>query len=213
MKKLFLTAALLPFILLTFKASAQENRNAISTNGLLNKMQTDMLTNKVSDRHWYSNFETLENNEYTFDVLMKDNKTMTITSKMYADAGTHKCYLLVEDKTLPKNDPKRRMGLFVDQTVKITRKDAAGKEMVGMGTDSCWLFKVISGKINYYSHLSETKHLNYSYLKAFQIGNGPVQSLDSASLGEAVYKDPKAYKLVLNSEFFRAIQKYNEDNK
>lgn len=211
MKKSLLSAAILLFIVISFNASAQENRNNINTNGLLNKMQTDMLTNKIANQHWYSNFDMLNNNEYTFEALMKDGKIMTVTSKMYADAGTHKCYLLVEDKTLPKNDPKRKMGLFVDQTVKITRKDATGAEMTGLGTDSCWLFKVINGKINAYSHLSETKHLNISYIKAFQVGNGPVQPLDSAALGEALYKDPKAYKLVLNSEFFRAIQKFNED--
>ena len=80
-----------------------------------------------------------------------------------------------------------------------------------MANDSCWFFKVLEGKINAFSPLSETEYIDSFYLRAYQLNNGPVQKLDSASLAPIIAKSPKALKAFKKKDYYKAIEKYNSD--
>jgi len=158
--------------------------------------------------NWYSNLDELVNMEYDYDVVMKDT-TIHAHSMIYVDIPLHKSYLVYVDKTVAKNNPRRNLKVYPDQTVKVTRKDGSNI-VVGNPTDSCWLFKVVRGKINLYSQLSQTKGLDDSYIKAYQVGeSGPVVKIDSASLADIVRNDVKASKLVSKKSYYQAILTYN----
>jgi hypothetical protein len=151
----------------------------------------------------------INNQKYKFKVLMKDSAVKEVKSKIYMDTVLHKSYLTYEDKTI-KDKKLREKRIYSNQTVCITRDDF-GNAVTGMANDSCWFFKVISGKINAYSPLSEKYEIDSFYLRAYQLGDGAVVKLDSASLAPIIAKSPKALKAFQKKDYLKAIIKYNSD--
>ncbi|RKR81736.1 hypothetical protein BDD43_1887 [Mucilaginibacter gracilis] len=175
-----------------------------------------MSMQRMMNMRWNYGMDYLANNKYDYKVTMKDNSVMIITSKIYVDTTTHKSYLAYKDKSLKRSDPKREKRIYADQTLKISREEVNFLDKFdvnGISTDSCWLFKVAKGKINIYSHLSEVLQLNNMYLRAFQVGDGPIQKVDSASLLTVIKDNPKAMKAFKKKDYYKAINKFNDDNK
>jgi hypothetical protein len=151
----------------------------------------------------------MNNQKYKFKVLMKDSTVKELKSKIYMDTVLHKSYLTYDDKTI-KDKKLREQRIYSNQTVCISRTDY-NDNITGMANDSCWLFKVVSGKINAYSPLSERYEIDSFYLRAYQLGDGPVVKLDSASLAPIIAKSPKALKAFQKKDYYKAIGKYNSD--
>jgi len=83
-----------------------------------------------------------------------------------------------------------------------------GRKLVGIPTDSCWLFKVGAGKINLYSFLAEE---NLNTVIAMQVGNGPIVKISKETLLPVMGEIATLRKLVEKGEFLRAIERYNDD--
>jgi len=172
----------------------------------------------MMNQHWYYGFDYLENPTYTFQVKLKNDSLLEVKSKIYADTATHKSYLIYKNKKLDRDDPNREQKIYAYQTVKISRyvgqvEDDPGYYITGMATDTCWLFKVATGKINIYSHLSGASELNNLYLRAFQVGDGPIQKIDSAALVSIIKDNPKAMKAFKKKDYYTAIDRFNSSIK
>ncbi len=218
MKKLYVTITLVSFLVFfTSKTWAQGgvppayrgDYNRMMSNITMNNMM-DM--NRMMNRNWYYGFDYLTNDKYNYQVTMKDNSVLEVKSILYADTVKHKSYLIYVNKSLKKGDPNREKRIYADQTLKISREQFGVKNtynVYGVATDSCWLFNVVKGKINAYSHLSEVDYLNSFYLRAFQIGDGPIKKIDSAALSSVIQDNPKAMKAFLKKDYYKAIVRYN----
>jgi len=219
MQKLYTAVTLLLFgCLAHFKASAQAGVPMSlrpDYNRMMGNMNMNMTMNQMMSQRWYYGMPGLANYKYDFKVTMKDGTVKVVTSKIYADTTTHKSYLIFVNKDLKRSDPNRETRVYPSETVKISREQVDFEkkfDVEGVPTDSCWLFKVMKGKINAYSHLSEVVDLNEAYLRAFQTGDGPIQKLDSAALAPLVKEDPKAFKAFEKKNYYKAIDKYNSDH-
>jgi hypothetical protein len=199
----------------TIKVSAQmpAGYNQMMANNSMRFAQ-QMSMQRMMNQPWYFGSDYLQNSKYTFKVTLKDNSQLDVKSKIYADTATHKSYLIYVNKALKRDDPNRETKIYPEQTLKISRQEVnfrGSYDVNGMPTDSCWLFKVVTGKINMYSHLSETEMLNNMYLRAFQVGDGPVQKIDSASLVSLIKDSPKAMKAFNKKDYYKAIDKFNSE--
>jgi len=164
---------------------------------------------QMMNQRWYYGMDYQINKEYKFKVMMKDSSVKEIKSKIYVDTTTHKSYLMFIDKSVVNiSDPQRYKKVYCNQTLSITRSEGI-INFTGNATDSCWLFRVLRGKINAYSPLSEIENIDSSYLRAFQVGNGSIQKLDSAALAPVIKDDDKAYKAFMKKDFYKAIRKYD----
>ena len=92
-------------------------------------------------------------------------------------------------------------------TKRVYRVCKSGQRIIGMPTDSCWLFKVGEGKINSYSVLP------YEYnpvIVAIQQGkDGPIIPLSKEILKKIIGDDPKLTKLIEKKKFNKVIELYN----
>ncbi|OCX50631.1 hypothetical protein BEL04_22940 [Mucilaginibacter sp. PPCGB 2223] len=212
MQKLYTTITLTLFITLITGRVLAQNGVPVSLRPDFNRMMANqsmqMSMNRMLNQRWYFGMDYLVNNEYKFKVIMKDSTVKEIKSKIHVDTVTHKSYLVFNDKSVPESDPKRYKKIYCDQTLTITRSEGI-VNFTGLATDSCWLFRVLRGKISAYSHLSEIENINSDYLQAFQVGNGPIQKLDSAALAPVLKEDPKAFKLFMKKDFYKAITRYD----
>ncbi|MEO6524062.1 MAG: hypothetical protein ABIN91_20425 [Mucilaginibacter sp.] len=148
--------------------------------------------------NWAYRLSNLKNARYTFTLTMKDNSTREVHSKLYADSANNRSYVMDDQKKI-----------YCSQTRRISREDGS-KQIIGIATDSCWLFKIVSGKINAYSFLSEGAG-SYS-VSALQTGTGVIQTFDERALEQMISNDPKAMKAFIKKEYLKAIEKFNADN-
>lgn len=146
------------------------------------------------------------NHVYKYQVTMKDSSVKEVKSKFYIDDKTKKSYLTYEDKNAPGSKKDRQKKIFCFETLNISRD-----KLIGTPNDSCWLFKAIQGNINVYSDVSEGYSRNRLPLRAFQIGDGPILKLDSATLDPIFKTNPKAYEAFLKKDYDKAIKKFNEN--
>jgi hypothetical protein len=182
----------------------------------MSNISMNMATQQMMNRGYLFNIDYAINNKYEFWVTMKDGTEKKIESKIYADTAKHSNYLLITDKKFKKGDPMREQRIYSDQTSRILRQTSDWTDTVvtikGIATDSCWLFKVVQGKINAYSYLSETENLSTFYISAFQEGNGPVQKLTPEALEPIIKTDEKAYAAFKKKDYLSAIKKYNKSH-
>jgi hypothetical protein len=170
----------------------------------------------MAKKPWVYNVDYLSNPSYIFKVMMKDSSVLEIDSKIHVDTIKRMSYLVYKNKTLKRSDTNRVKKIYANQTLKISRPndmDYRMKTIEGFATDSCWLFKVIIGKINVYSHLSETINLDNNYIMAIQAGNGLVQKRDSATLATFIQGNVKAMKALKKKDYYIAIYRFNNDDK
>jgi hypothetical protein len=155
--------------------------------------------------------EYADNPKYDFTVVMKDSSKKVISSKIHNDTTLHKDYLLLVDKSVPKTDPNRNKKIYADQTLQISRVDFFDKTITGLGNDSCWMFKVVSGPISAYSYLSDTYNYYMTTIIAIQTENSPITHFTVDALKLIIATDPKAMKKFDKNDYLAAIKKYNDD--
>ncbi|MGZ3752958.1 MAG: hypothetical protein ACXVA2_03080 [Mucilaginibacter sp.] len=186
--------------------------------GDYNRMMSNNTMNLAMQQNMRNNFtygfNYAQNNKYKFTVKLKDGTVKEVKSKIYPDTVKHANYLLFEDKSLPKSDSNRHQKIYANQTLSISRPLFEEKLLTGIATDSCWLFKVVTGKINAYSYLSEIDMVDGFTLVGFQTGdNANIQKLTPEALEPIIKNDEKAYKAFLKKDYYKAIEKFNKDNK
>lgn len=208
MKKIYILLVILVIFLSSNLSFAQRGAPP-GFNAMFSRMQMNMNMQMIMNMNMNRFYGSANNQKYKFKILMKDSTTKEVKSKIHMDTTLHKSYLTYEDKTI-KDKRLREQRIYSNQTLRITRDDY-GTDVTGMANDSCWLFKVVSGKINAYSPLSEKYDIDSFYLRAYQLGDGPVLKMDSASLAPIFAKSPKALKAFKKKDYLKAINKYNND--
>ena len=209
MKKLYPSLFLL-VVLLTGALNSHAQNYMAAVNRSMSQMNMNMNMQRMMNMSMFRSYNYMTNQKYKFSVLLKDSTVREIKSKIYMDTTLHKSYLTYDDKTIEGSKKEREKRIYSTETLNISRKEN-GSVFTGMATDSCWLFKVVAGKINAYSPLSETYDIDSFYLRAYQLGNGPIQKIDSASLAPILAKSPKALKAFKKKDYYKAIDKYNSD--
>jgi hypothetical protein len=163
----------------------------------------------------YSNMQ-----EYDFQVTMLDSTKKEITSAIYTDTLTKKRFIIGVDKSFKKSDTNRYKKIYPSQTryfacVLIAKDDDnPGSYLQGKVTDSCWLFKTITGPINGYSDAAVDGNgtINQSGIIAIQLKDGPILQLTAENLRPMVGQNGKALELIADKKYVRALKKYNRDN-
>lgn len=136
--------------------------------------------------------------KYEFTVVLQNDSSFTVKTKIDIKAEKH---LLVVKKK------KEKWEITPDQTREISRLTyPANTRLVGIPSDSCWLFQSIQGRISAYSYLAE---LNSEYLVAVRKYNGPIVKLTPDALKEMLEDHEKALKHWGKKQYKQAIEAYN----
>ena len=147
------------------------------------------------------------NEPIKFKVTNLNDSVEFIRSKIYADTVLNQTYLVKVNKKIDKGMPGRETRIYAKETKMITRESNEYAPIEGIATDSCWLFKVVAGKISAYSPLSN--FLNTYYLNAFQVYDGMIQKFDVKELEKVILYNPKAKKAFDTKNYGKAINIYN----
>lgn len=159
------------------------------------------------------------NPNYTYDVTMTDGTMLQVTSRILSDTTLKKTYLLIVDKRFKKSDTTHRFQrIYPFQTKIISRIDdtPGAPAITGLPTDSCWMFKIISGAINVYSLLSvedDEQIFDPSSIVGIQLNDGPIVKYNADNLKPMVGQDTKALELIGDKNLYRAIKRFNRDAK
>jgi hypothetical protein len=155
--------------------------------------------------------------EYDFQVTMLDGTKKEITSAIYTNTLSRKRFIIWVDKSFKKSDTNRYKKIYPSQTqdlscVLIAENDGnPGSYLHGKITDSCWLFKTVSGPINGYSEVAVDANgtINQSGIIAIQLKDGPVLQLTAENLRSIVGQDADALAEIEKKNYYRAVKKYN----
>lgn len=160
------------------------------------------------------------NEEFDFQVTLKDSTTKVITSAIYTDTVIKKRFIVLVDKKFKKSDTNRYKRIYPSQTLKLTcvlipkDEDNPGSYLNGIITDSCWMFKTISGHINAYSYVIWNMQgpMDHAPIIGIQLNNGPIVAFTNANMTAMVGNNTKALELIADKKYLRAIKKFNRDN-
>jgi hypothetical protein len=102
---------------------------------------------------------------------------------------------------------KIKTNIKPSETKKVYRYSSAGRKIVGIPADTCWLFLVEKGKINSYSAFPYEMD---PIVVAIQNGSGAIVPLTKASLRAMMNtNDEKLLRLIEREKFEKAIHLYN----
>jgi len=156
--------------------------------------------------------------EFDFQVTMLDSTKKEITSAIYTDSIAKAHFIVWIDKKYKKSDTNRYKKIYPSQTRGLvcilipTDGFHKGPAMYlhGKITDSCWMFKTITGRINAYSAVpNNLGPLDPTTIVGIQLNNGPILPFNELNLRAMVALDPKAIELTSEKKYVRAIKKYN----
>lgn len=158
--------------------------------------------------------------EFDFQIMMLDSTKKEVKSAIYTDAITYKRFIVWIDKRFKRSDTNRYKKIFPSQTLSLNHiisapdDDNPGKSDPAKITDSCWMFKELSGAINLYTDMA----YNYSgggfqdtYV-GIQLNNGSILPFNEANLKNMVGQNAKALELIADKKYLKAIKRYNSDN-
>lgn len=132
-----------------------------------------------------------------FEIKFFGDSTVTAMTKIkYEDKYA---YLMLKDANGKKQKfiPRKTVG------IKLISEDG---DITGIPADSCWLFKVVKGKINGYAPEPETG----IGLSAIQKGeDGSIMLLTKSNLMPMIAGDEKAIKLATKNKLVKAVEEYN----
>ena len=158
--------------------------------------------------------KTSDDGSYPYLVTLKDGTRETVKSKIYTDTKLHQCYLISEDKTVPKADSTRRyQKILPNQTKYIFRLDGDNGVGAGVARDSCWMFQVMTGSLNAYSYLSKQEGAGFdpSTIIGIQLNSGPIIQCNTDNLKQIIGSDANALKEFETGNYYNAMYLYNTD--
>jgi hypothetical protein len=161
--------------------------------------------------------DRLYNNKYTFEITLADNSVKDVDSKIYLDTPAHKTYLLWIDKNYPRTDSANRYKkIYANKTHSIFRITFSQDTIRGLATDSCWMFKVITGPICVYSFLSEMDNGTFFdplSIVGIQFKGGPIVKYNEDNLKQMIGGDNYALESLRQKNYIRAIKRFNWEKK
>lgn len=137
--------------------------------------------------------------KYEFTVVFKNDEKLTFRSKINLSDSIH--------SVTYKNGGQKRK-ILPSETREIFRYTTDGKKITGIPTDSCWLFRVVDGKINGYSFLATE---GADYLTAFQVGDREILPLTKENLMPVMMDDPRRAKWIEKGKLEKALVDYNRE--
>lgn len=157
--------------------------------------------------------------ELDYNVTLSDSTTKQVTSALYKDSVTKRHFIVWVDKRFKKTDTNRYKKIFPSQTRGLTcvliakTDDNPGHYVPGIITDSCWMFKTLTGAINVYTFdsCSPTGGFDDGAIVGIQLKDGPILAYTEANLTAMVGDDLEAQQLIVEKKYVRAIKKYNRD--
>jgi hypothetical protein len=152
------------------------------------------------------------NYAYSIDFVFKTSMTIfgkdeTVRNIRVQYDASSKTHVLKE-----LGNKKKELMVYKPSDTKQISRLYDGKLQVGIPADSCWLFKISSGRITTYSYLPTDQKAT---LSAIQQGeNGPILILNQENL-EALTPSAseRIQKLIEEQKFWRAIELYNKSDK
>lgn len=139
---------------------------------------------------------------YEFNVVMKNDSTFKVKTKIqWMDSVDY-----IEVKK-----GKEKIKIKVTDTRQIWRRGLqTGRQIIGVATDTCWLFPTVRGAINCYSFLAEPDQINYT--TAIQYGDdGKIIPLTKDNLLEITgTSDKKIMKQVKKKNLPAAVKIFNK---
>ena len=157
--------------------------------------------------YYYGRSATISQKHH-FTIAFTDGRDTTLYTKLLGDSSSF--YLQMENKSVGKKDSGRFIKVFPSQTKYISHLDpTTGKDYVGMASDSCWLFKVIAGKMNAYTDLAEIS-VDDEFIRYIQVGDGPMVAITDPNAGNLFSSNERALELFTSKKYNRAVKIYNK---
>ncbi|POY38361.1 hypothetical protein C3K47_02895 [Solitalea longa] len=197
-------------VVFNFFADAQNNSNAMP----VSQAELDELYNQQTSRQMRDNFNNFWKNRgkehpdqksYSFKVILKDSSELKCKSKIYfSDSVTYILYKSEKTGDSIKITPKETQNILMDDVF-------LSKNIEGISTDSCWLFKTIKGKINVYSFYPMAPKNSTETIAYLQKGDGPLVRYSPKQLLRMVGKNKRSVKLCVKQKYMDALTQYNGD--
>jgi hypothetical protein len=145
--------------------------------------------------------------KHHFTIVFADGRDTTVYTKLVADSSAW--YLTLENRSVGKKDPARTIKIYPSQTKYISHMDpTTGKDFVGQAHDSCWLFKVITGKMNAYTDLGEIS-VQDKFVRYLQVDDGPLVAVTDPEAAKLFNDNERALELFVAKDYNRAVKRYN----
>jgi hypothetical protein len=152
----------------------------------------------------YTNYAT------DYFVQRKDGSGFITKSKIHVDDAGRQYLLYKEDGS------KEEKRVYASETMKISYEERRkGIRVEGMAWDSCWLFKLVEGKITLYSNFPPPMDLANETVFAIKVEDGPIEIFSPEKLRLAVQGNKAATealdKKFWQNNYLKAAQKFNKD--
>lgn len=161
-----------------------------------------MMNNMIN----HFNYQGVSFGNHFFVVELNDSTIIKVFGTIRPDSSIQ--YLQWKDKTVKRNDTGRIKKIYPYQTKEITRIDQNSPQLTGFSTDTCWLFKAISGKITCYSPVADDD-LMKDFIFYIQKNNGPLIKMTPDNLESMLSGNEKALNLFGKKKYERAIAVFN----
>ena len=146
--------------------------------------------------------------KHHFIIVFTDGRDTTVYTKLEADSTAS--YLAMENKSVGKKDPARFIKIYPSQTKYISHVDpTTGKDFVGQAHDSCWLFKVITGKMSAYTDLAEIS-VEDKFIRYVQLDDGALVGVTDPEAVKLFAGNDRAQELFVAKDYNRAVKRYNK---
>jgi hypothetical protein len=187
----------------------------------MNEANRQFQNNMLMNTNWRDNV----GQGTIYQVTFKDSTTTEVVSLMYNDTLLHKNFLLFVNKKFRRSDSVHRyQKIYTNQTlyISVIVDPESSKQMFGVPTDSCWMFKVIDGPLTVYA--KQTYYLAavnnpiigwpaYDFdpyeIVGIQLNDGPIVKYNKENLKQMVLSDPEALAYIEKKKYYKAVKEYN----
>jgi hypothetical protein len=177
-------------------------------NQIMKQQSYNNFQNFMMHMNYYGNGK-LSDTKFFFKVMMKDSIVKEVKSFIFFDTARKQTYIKHVNKSLAKSDSNRNEKIYCSDVIEVMAgAGSAARLLQGTITDSCWLFKTLTGNINVYSTYPED-NMNYS-VAAIQLGMGKIEQFDPEKLKLIITGNEKAIKQLNKKNYFNAIEKFNK---
>lgn len=146
--------------------------------------------------------------KHHFTVAFTDGRDTALYTKLEMDSAS--AYLVMEDKSVGKKDPGRFIKIYPSQTKYISHVDpTTGKDYVGQAHDSCWLFRVITGKMSAYTNLAEIS-VEDKFIRYVQLEDGVLLAVADPEAVKLFAGNDRAQELFVSKDYNRAVKRFNK---
>jgi hypothetical protein len=177
-------------------------------NQMMKQQSFNNFQNFMMHMNYFGNGQ-LSDTKFFFKLIMKDSTKKEVKSFLFFDTAMKKTYIKLINKDLPKKDSNRTEKIYCTDVIELRAgAGSTARLLQGTITDSCWLFKTLTGQINVYSTYPED-NMNYS-VTAIQLGMAKIEPFDPEKLKLIIVGNEKALKQFNKKNYFAAIEKFND---